>query len=64
MIHFTSLVLISLGFVAVAPIAFWTQMFVKYFLHINNPSHDDLLFYVRRNDGVDDMKVRETAFEV
>lgn len=34
------------GCVSVAPIAFWTQLFAKYFLHVNNPNHDDLLFYV------------------
>uniref|UniRef100_H2YJR4 Uncharacterized protein n=1 Tax=Ciona savignyi TaxID=51511 RepID=H2YJR4_CIOSA len=39
------------GFVNVAPIAFWTQIFAKYFLHANNPQHDDLLFYVKKTES-------------
>ncbi|CAK8693950.1 unnamed protein product [Clavelina lepadiformis] len=42
------------GFITVAPIAFWTQIFAKYFLHVNNPSHDDLLFYVKRPQNTGD----------
>ena len=54
--QFTLFLVICSGFVTIAPIAFWTQMFVKYFLHVDNPTHDDLLFYVKRNDGIE-MKV-------
>nr|XP_039258134.1 uncharacterized protein KIAA0930 homolog [Styela clava] len=35
--------------VSVAPIAFWTQLFAKYFLHVNHPHHDDMLFYVQKD---------------
>jgi len=35
--------------VNVPPIAFWTKIFAKYFLHVNNPHHDDLLFYVKKS---------------
>nr|XP_026695101.1 uncharacterized protein KIAA0930 homolog [Ciona intestinalis] len=41
------------GFVNVAPIAFWTQIFAKYFLHANNPHHDDLLFYVKKTESLE-----------
>lgn len=41
-------------YVAVTPIVFWTQLFAKYFLHSLCQSHDDLLFYVKKQEGHSD----------
>lgn len=44
---------IFVGFVKVPSIAFWTQLFANYFLHVDNPQHDDLLFYVKKPEDAD-----------